>query len=135
MAISIDLTDKDVRNEVDTRVKAGSTSKKHLIGLPKSELIDALRSIGIAEKQLKMRASQLWHWFYVRGVSDFADMHNVSKDLRQQLDAHFDISRPEIIEEQISSDGTRKWLMRFPSGGAGKPVAAAVKRRHYDTRR
>lgn len=122
MAISIDLTDKSVRDDVDTRIKAKTTGKKHLIGLPKTELIDALRSIGIAEKQLKMRASQLWHWFYVRGVSDFADMHNVSKDLRQKLDEHFDISRPEIIEEQISNDGTRKWLMRFPSGGAGKPV-------------
>lgn len=90
--------------------------------MSREQLSDALRQIGIADKQIKMRVSQLWHWLYVRGVSDFADMHNVSKDLRNLLSENFDISRPEIVEEQISNDGTRKWLMRFPSGGAGKPV-------------
>lgn len=122
MAISIDLTDKETRKAAAEHVQGQTARKKHLIGLPKDELIEELRRVGIAEKQLKMRVSQLWHWFYVRGVSDFADMHNVSKDLRLLLEQHFDISRPEIVEEQISNDGTRKWLMRFPSGGAGKPV-------------
>lgn len=122
MAISIDLTDKETRKAAAEHVQGQPARKKHLIGLPKDELIEELRRVGIAEKQLKMRVSQLWHWFYVRGVSNFADMHNVSKDLRLLLEKHFDISRPEIVEEQISNDGTRKWLMRFPSGGAGKPV-------------
>lgn len=122
MAISIDLQDKDKRRELAEHVKATGAPKPSLIGLSREELKEKLASIGIAEKQLRMRVSQLWHWLYVRGVSDFADMQNVSKDLRQLLDDNFDISRPEIVEEQISSDGTRKWLMRFPSGGAGKPV-------------
>jgi 23S rRNA (adenine2503-C2)-methyltransferase len=122
MAISLDLTDKQVRKDAADHISVKSTVKKSLIGLPKSELVDALRDVGIPEKQLKMRVSQLWHWLYVRGVSDFADMHNVSQGLRDILIENFDISRPEIIEEQISNDGTRKWLMRFPSGGAGKPV-------------
>lgn len=122
MAISIDLQDKDKRRELAQHVNAAKAQKPSLIGLSREQLKEKLASIGIADKQLRMRVSQLWHWLYVRGVSDFADMQNVSKDLRQLLDDNFDISRPEIVEEQISSDGTRKWLMRFPSGGAGKPV-------------
>ncbi|TIQ61630.1 MAG: 23S rRNA (adenine(2503)-C(2))-methyltransferase RlmN, partial [Mesorhizobium sp.] len=59
---------------------------------------------------------------YVRGVSDFAHMFNISKDLRAELDKHFTVARPDIVEEQISSDGTRKWLFRFPPRGAGRPV-------------
>ena len=69
-----------------------------------------------------MRAQQLWHWLYVRGVSDFAQMFNISKELRAALDLHFTIARPEIVEEQVSNDGTRKWLFRFPPRGAGRPV-------------
>lgn len=122
MAISLDLKDKNVRKQAASNINAMGTVKRHLIGLDRQELGFCLSEIGIAPKQIKMRVSQLWHWFYVRGVSDFDDMHNVSKDLRAKLKAHFDISRPEIVEEQISNDGTRKWLMRFPSGGAGKPV-------------
>lgn len=122
MAISIDLQDKDKRRDLAAHVKTSNGQKPSLIGLSRDQLKEKLASIGIADKQLGMRVSQLWHWLYVRGVSDFADMQNVSKDLRQQLEEHFDISRPEIVDEQISNDGTRKWLMRFPSGGAGKPV-------------
>ena len=69
-----------------------------------------------------MRVAQLWHWLYVRGVSDFADMLNISRDMRELLARHFTIARPEIVEEQISNDGTRKWLFRFPPRGAGRPV-------------
>ena len=76
----------------------------------------------VPERQAKMRAQQLWHWLYVRGVSDFARMFNISKDLRAALDRHFTIARPEIVEEQVSNDGTRKWLFRFPPRGAGRPV-------------
>ena len=85
-------------------------------------MMEVLRDAGVVEKQLKMRVSQIWHWLYVRGISDFADMKNLSKDFRALLEERFDIARPKIVEEQISNDGTRKWLMQFPSGGAGKPV-------------
>ena len=81
-----------------------------------------LRGVGVPDRQVKMRVSQLWNWLYVRGVSDFDDMANVSKDLRSTLRAHFTIARPEIVEEQVSNDGTRKWLLRFPPRGAGRPV-------------
>ena len=69
-----------------------------------------------------MRVAQLWHWIYIRGATDFAAMTNVSKALRADLARHYAISRPEIVSEQISGDGTRKWLFRFPSRGAGRPV-------------
>ncbi len=98
------------------------SAKPSLIGLTRDELGDALRERGVPDKQIRMRVGQIWHWLYIRGISDFDDMLNVSKDLRALLKEHFTIQRPEIAEEQISSDGTRKWLLRFPSRGAGRPV-------------
>ncbi|WP_246476173.1 23S rRNA (adenine(2503)-C(2))-methyltransferase RlmN [Roseibium litorale] len=99
-----------------------SEDKPPLIGLSREELADAMASIGIPEKQRRMRASQLWHWLYVRGVSDFSLMTNIAKDLRAKLAEAFSIARPEIVSELISVDGTRKWLFRFPARGAGRPV-------------
>jgi 23S rRNA (adenine2503-C2)-methyltransferase len=49
-------------------------------------------------------------------------MSNVSRTLRTELESQFVLSRPEIVSEQVSEDGTRKWLFRFPSRGAGRPV-------------
>ena len=96
--------------------------KPSLIGLTREEMGAALKEKGVTDKQVKMRVSQLWNWIYVRGVSDFDAMANVSKDMREMLKAHFTIARPEIVEEQVSNDGTRKWLLRFPPRGAGRPV-------------
>ena len=96
--------------------------KPSLIGLTREEMGAALKEKGVPDKQIKMRVSQLWNWIYVRGVSDFDDMANVSKDMREMLKTHFTIARPEIVEEQVSNDGTRKWLLRFPPRGAGRPV-------------
>jgi 23S rRNA (adenine2503-C2)-methyltransferase len=81
-----------------------------------------LRGVGIPDKQIKMRVQQIWQWLYVRGISDFADMRNISKELVATLEQNFTIARPEMVEEQISNDGTRKWLFRFPARGAGRPV-------------
>ncbi|MBA5778569.1 23S rRNA (adenine(2503)-C(2))-methyltransferase RlmN [Stappia sp. F7233] len=93
-----------------------------LIGLDRDDLAAALLSAGVPERQIRMRIAQLWHWLYVRGVSDFDAMTNVSKDLRKLLAEGFSLARPEIVSEQISVDGTRKWLIRFPPRGAGRPV-------------
>ncbi|MEM9279699.1 MAG: 23S rRNA (adenine(2503)-C(2))-methyltransferase RlmN [Pseudomonadota bacterium] len=121
MSVSLDLTDADTRKSLDA-LKPASGAKPSLVGMSRTAMADALRDAGVAEKQLKMRVSQIWHWLYIRGVSDFADMKNLSKDFRATLAETFDIARPKIVEEQISNDGTRKWLMQFPSLGAGKPV-------------
>jgi 23S rRNA (adenine2503-C2)-methyltransferase len=90
--------------------------------MSRAALGDALRAVGVADRQINMRTAQLWHWLYLRGATSFDEMTNVSKDMRSALAASFTISRPEIVTEQISADGTRKWLLRFPSRGAGRPV-------------
>jgi len=101
---------------------AASVEKPSLIGLDREALGAALREKGVPEKQIKMRVAQIWNWLYVRGVSDFDAMTNVARDMRDMLARHFTIARPEIVEEQVSNDGTRKWLLRFPPRGAGRPV-------------
>ena len=121
MTISFDLKDDATRAALSAR--AAQPAKASLIGLSRAELAQALVGAGIVpERQARMRAQQLWHWLYVRGVSDFSEMTNISKELRAELDRHFTIARPEIVEEQVSNDGTRKWLFRFPPRGAGRPV-------------
>ena len=87
-----------------------------LAGLTKAELRTALEGFGLAPKEARMRASQLWHWIYFRGATSFAPMTTLSKDLREALGAAFSLERPEIVAEQISADGTRKWLIRFAPG-------------------
>jgi 23S rRNA (adenine2503-C2)-methyltransferase len=84
-----------------------------LIGLTRTRLADALEQVGVPEKQRRMRAGQIWHWIYHRGVRDFAQMTNIARELRQRLDETFVIGRPEIVTEQVSNDGTRKWLLRL----------------------
>jgi 23S rRNA (adenine2503-C2)-methyltransferase len=91
-------------------------AKPSLIGLSRAELIARLADIGVAPAQRKMRAQQLWHWLYFRGAKNFDEMTSVSKDTRAELAKHFTVDRPEVVAEQISNDGTRKWLLRLPSG-------------------
>ncbi|AQT46260.1 MULTISPECIES: 23S rRNA (adenine(2503)-C(2))-methyltransferase RlmN [Bartonella] len=120
MSVSYDL--KPIGAASLLRPAKMDETKASLIGLSRAEMASALQEIGVPERQTRMRVSQLWHWLYVRGVSNFDDMFNISKDMREKMKKHFSIARPEIVEEQISNDGTRKWLLRFPSRGAGKPV-------------
>ncbi|MBB4075902.1 23S rRNA (adenine2503-C2)-methyltransferase [Bartonella fuyuanensis] len=123
MAISYDLRSVDScsARKTDT-VFIKESSKLSLIGLSQDEMVQALRVIGVPEHQTRMRVRQLWHWLYVRGVSNFDEMLNISKTMQEMLKCYFSISRPEIVGEQISKDGTRKWLLRFPARGAGRPV-------------
>ncbi|MDA4845512.1 23S rRNA (adenine(2503)-C(2))-methyltransferase RlmN [Hoeflea poritis] len=123
MPVTIDLKDAETRDALAARaVSRAPGEKPSLIGMSREEMGEALGEAGVKDRQIKMRVQQLWHWLYVRGVSDFAQMLNVSKDLRATLDERYTIARPEIVDEQISADGTRKWLLRFPPRGAGKPV-------------
>lgn len=91
-------------------------AKPSLIGLSRTELADRLGEIGVAPAQRKMRVQQLWHWIYFRGAQNFDEMTSISKGIRAELAQHFTVDRPEVVAEQISSDGTRKWLLRLPSG-------------------
>jgi 23S rRNA (adenine2503-C2)-methyltransferase len=94
--------------------------KPSLIGLSRTELADALGSIGVPEAQRKMRVQQLWHWIYFRGFTSFDVMTSVSKELRAVLAENFTLDRPEVVVEQVSVDGTRKWLLRLPGEVQGE---------------
>ena len=94
-------------------------AKPSLIGLSRAELADVFGTLGVPEAQRKMRVQQLWHWIYFRGFTSFDAMSSVSKELRAQLDAHYTLDRPEVVAEQVSVDGTRKWLLRLPGDPAG----------------
>jgi len=91
-------------------------AKPSLIGLSRAELADRLGDVGVAPAQRKMRVQQLWHWMYFRGAGSFDEMTSISRDMRTELAKHFTVDRPEVVAEQISNDGTRKWLLRLPSG-------------------
>ncbi|RDE09649.1 23S rRNA (adenine(2503)-C(2))-methyltransferase RlmN [Pelagibacterium lacus] len=84
-----------------------------LVGLSKKDIAARLGEIGLSERDSRMRASQLWNWIYVNGATDFGQMTNIAKGLRADLAEAFTIGRPEIVSEQVSNDGTRKWLFRF----------------------
>ncbi|MEL6871510.1 MAG: hypothetical protein AAFO62_01685, partial [Pseudomonadota bacterium] len=100
------------------RVDDAAAHKRSLIGLDRADLAACLAEAGVPERQTKMRVQQLWSWLYARGATDFDDMSDVSKTLRATLAERFSVARPEIVSEQISSDGTRKWLMRLESRNA-----------------
>src|SRR3984957_12123212 len=91
-------------------------AKPSLVGLSRPELAERLGAIGVAPAQRKMRTQQLWHWIYVRGAKNFDEMTSISKSMRDELAANFTVARPEVVAEQVSSEGTRKWLLRLPSG-------------------
>lgn len=94
----------------------------NILGYDRKELQEALAAIGVPEKQRRMRAQQVWHWLYHRGVTDFDDMTNVAKDMRAKLKTHFVSARPEVTEAQYSEDGTRKYLMKFADGSEAETV-------------
>ena len=87
--------------------------RRNIVGLSRGALTDILADVGVPEKQRRMRMRQLWHWMYNRGVTDFSVMTDISKDMQRKLDEAFVMARPEVVTEQISSDGTRKWLLRL----------------------
>ena len=88
----------------------------NLVGLTRDALREALITAGTPEKQVKMRLGQLWQWIYEKGVRDFEQMTNLSKDYRAFLAEHFVIAIPEVVSKQVSTDGTRKYLVRIAGG-------------------
>jgi 23S rRNA (adenine2503-C2)-methyltransferase len=96
-------------------------AKPSLVGLSRIELAQALGSIGVPERHQRMRVQQIWQWLYVRGAQDFEAMTTLPKDLRAALAQRFTLARPEIAAEQVSVDGTRKWLIRLPGEVAARP--------------
>ena len=93
-------------------------TRTNLIGLSREGLAAALTEFG----EKPFRAKQVWHWIYHRGAKDFADMTDLSKDLRLKLPDHFTLLRPSVAREQTSVDGTRKWLMAFDDAQKAEAV-------------
>ena len=91
-------------------------NKTSLIGLSPDALKAALIEAGVPEKAAPMRVRQLWNWIYAHGARDFASMTNLAKDFRALLSERFTLERLGTVTEQISTDGTRKWLLK----GAGQ---------------
>jgi len=94
--------------------------KPSLVGLTRAQLAKLLDAIGVPETQCKMRVQQLWHWIYFRGFTEFDQMSSLSKELRAKLAQQFTLERPQVMAEQISVDGTRKWLLRLPGEVQGE---------------
>ncbi len=95
---------------------ARADGRVDLVGLAREGIRAALRDAGLEPGQAKLRAKQLWHWIYNRGATDFARMTDIAKAQHPWLAERFVVSRPETIEAQVSTDGTRKWLLRAPDG-------------------
>jgi len=86
--------------------------RRDLLGRSKDELRSLLAEAGLDPKQAKLRAKQLWHWIYNRGATEFGVMTDIAKTMHPWLAERFVIGRPGVVEAQVSSDGTRKWLLR-----------------------
>ena len=96
---------------------APAAAPVNLSGLTRDELREALIAADICPpEKARMRASQVWRWIHHYGVTDFALMSDIGKDVRAKLAEAFTLARPEIVERQVSKDGTRKWLIRTAPG-------------------
>ena len=87
-----------------------------LVGITREQIRAEFEAAGLEPKQARLRAKQVWHWIYNRGVGDFSAMSDVAKPQRGWFAERFAISRPQVVEAQVSSDGTRKWLLRTHDG-------------------
>lgn len=107
MGVTLDLS----------RGPVASVVKPNLSGLTRKALAQALIDAEVVRPdKAKMRASQLWRWIHHYGATDFAAMTDVAKDTRAALEQAFTLARPEVVERQVSKDGTRKWLIRMAPG-------------------
>jgi 23S rRNA (adenine2503-C2)-methyltransferase len=95
---------------------ARADGRVELVGMTKDLILAEFETAGLEPRQAKLRAKQVWHWIYNRGVSDFADMSDIAKAQRGWFAERFTISRPAVVEAQVSSDGTRKWLLKTHDG-------------------
>ncbi|MEO0939553.1 MAG: 23S rRNA (adenine(2503)-C(2))-methyltransferase RlmN [Pseudomonadota bacterium] len=110
------MPDAPITQDVLTIPRKVPEGPQNLVGLTREQMRDALIGMGTPEKQAKMRVGQIWAWIYQWGKRDFADMTNLAKAYRAQLAEHFVIEIPEVVSKQVSTDGTRKWLVRIAGG-------------------
>jgi 23S rRNA (adenine2503-C2)-methyltransferase len=96
---------------------AAAPALLNLSGFTRAQLADALVAAQVVRPdKARMRAGQLWRWIHHYGVTDFTAMTDVAKQTREDLAEHFTLARPQVVERQVSRDGTRKWLIRMAPG-------------------
>ena len=112
MSVTLDLTRRPT-----APAPARPLAPVNLAGLTRVELQAALAASGVvAPDKARMRAGQLWRWIHHYGVTDFDRMSDVARETRAALADAFTLARPEVVERQVSRDGTRKWLIRMGPG-------------------
>src|SRR4051794_32009257 len=87
---------------VPRSVKPRADGRVDLVGLSKEQIRAALEAAGLEPRQAKLRSKQVWHWIYNRGVTDFAAMSDIAKPQRGWFAERFLVSRPEVVEAQVS---------------------------------
>jgi 23S rRNA (adenine2503-C2)-methyltransferase len=103
--------------ELDLSLRPQEDGRRNLSGLSRAELRAALAAaLDLDEKKARMRANQIWRWVYQHGVTEFSEMTDIAKEMRTALAERFIVARPKMTERQISSDGTRKYLLRMGPG-------------------
>ena len=105
-----------ITQDVHTIPRKTPEGPQNLVGLTRAQMRDAFIAAGTPEKQAKMRVNQVWQWIYQWGVRDFAEMTNLAKPYRALLAETFTIAIPEVVSKQVSTDGTRKYLVRIAGG-------------------
>jgi 23S rRNA (adenine2503-C2)-methyltransferase len=100
-----------------SRATPAAPKPVNLSGLTRAALAEALVAAEVVRPdKARMRASQVWRWIHHYGVTDFAAMTDIAKETRAALAENFTLARPEVVERQVSRDGTRKWLIRTAPG-------------------
>jgi len=94
------------------------TSKTNLLGMTPAQLAGYFQDIG----EKPFRATQVLKWMHQLGAESFDEMTNISKSLREKLNAQAEIRGPEIVSQDISKDGTRKWVIRVDGGSCVETV-------------
>jgi 23S rRNA (adenine2503-C2)-methyltransferase len=102
----------------DANLVTGQTDKTNLLDLNRSDLDRFFAELG----EQRFRTLQVMKWIYHRSVIDFALMTDLSKALRQRLTEIAEIRLPEVVTEQCSADGTRKWAIRVGNGNCVETV-------------
>ena len=115
MAVTLDLNAKPEALR-DSAAAGTVDGKLRLPGMSRADISDALAAMGVEPRKLRMRTAQVWRWVYHYGVRDFAAMTDINKTFRVQLAERFTLERPEVVERQVSRDGTRKYLIRMAPG-------------------
>ena len=91
-------------------------AKPSLVGLSRAEIADSSAPSAWRRRSARCACSSSGTGSMSAARKSFDEMTSISKEMRDELEQHFTVARPEVVAEQISNDGTRKWLLRLPSG-------------------